>query len=380
MTLPLCGLAALSCAGSARAPAPSSAPALIVSAAAATTPVATTTGLSPSSAHAVDACGVAEAVTEAAIARAQAFAEGVMAERVASGTYKGEKPQLPLDSFQLSPWLSCTKTPGGAWAIVLAKAVLTPRSDYDWQAEWVLDGEVMLAHVDKLGGVALAPINTQAGGESSRGDFENKALLLNCCNSVFGGLQALELFDFDRDGEPEVHVGASYGHEGVSERSDDLFTFKHGMLDRYAPAAAFGFEAMKDVTGDGLPELLMSESLSGGESCGSGFPADGSGLTFIAHALPNGAFSSDDAAARAFAKKSCSTEPAALTSMNDVLCARLWGADSATLEKEVRARFLPWDCDAELSGRPQKPKASDSYELMLSATKARVPFTLDRAP
>ena len=44
----------------------------------------------------------------------------------------------------------------------------------------------------------------------------------------------------------------------------------------------------------------------------------------------------------------------------------------------MRARFLPWDCDAELAGRPQNPKASESYELMLSATKARVPFTLGR--
>jgi len=299
-----------------------------------------------------------------------------MAERVASGAYKGGKPEQPLGSFEPSPWLSCTKTRGGAWAIVLAKAVISPRSDYDWQEEWLLDGEVMLAHVDNVGGVTLAPIHTQADGASSSRDFENKALLPNCCSLLFGGLEAIELYDFDRDGEPEVHVGASYGHEGVYDRSDDLFTFKDGKLERYAPAAAFGFEAMKDVTGDGVPELLMSESLSGGESCGSGFPADGSGLTFIAHALPDGSFSSDDAAARAFAKERCSTEPAALTSLSDVLCARLWGAESATLEKQVRARFLPWDCDAELAGRPQNPKASESYDLMLSATKARVPFTL----
>jgi hypothetical protein len=35
-----------------------------------------------------------------------------------------------------------------------------------------------------------------------------------------------------------------------------------------------------------------------------------------------------------------------------------------------------WDCDAEMAGRPQKPNARGDYELMLSATKTRVPFTL----
>jgi hypothetical protein len=54
----------------------------------------------------------------------------------------------------------------------------------------------------------------------------------------------------------------------------------------------------------------------------------------------------------------------------------VWGVDSAKLELQVRARLAPWDCDAEMAGRPQKPKARSQYELMLSATKTRVPFTL----
>jgi hypothetical protein len=322
---------------------------------------------------------VATAVTDAAIARADAFAQNVMAAQVASGTYKGERPALPIDSFELTSWLSCTKTPGGAWAIVLAKAVLTPRDEYDWTAPWILDGDVMLAHVDNGGVVTLAPIHTQAGGRNAVGAFMNQPLFTgvpNCCDWVFGGLEAIELFDFDGDGEPEVHVGASYGHEGVHERSDALFTFKNGKLERYPPAAALAFEAMKDETGDGVPDLSMSEALSGSESCGSGFPGDGSGMAFIAHALPGGTFSTDDAAARAFANKGCPTKPAAIKDLHDVLCARLWGADSTKLELQVRARFVPWDCDAEMAGRPQKPKARREYELMLSATKTRVPFTL----
>lgn len=59
-----------------------------------------------------------------------------------------------------------------------------------------------------------------------------------------------------------------------------------------------------------------------------------------------------------------------------LLCARLWGGDPAKLELQVRARFGPEDCDAMQAGRPQKPNASPYFELMLSACKTDVPFTL----
>ena len=86
---------------------------------------------SPPAGPIADPCRAAQAFNAAAIAQAEVFAEGVMEQRLASGTYKGRKPTLPID-FELTSWLSCVKTPGGAWAIVLPKAVLTPRDDYDW--------------------------------------------------------------------------------------------------------------------------------------------------------------------------------------------------------------------------------------------------------
>jgi hypothetical protein len=298
-----------------------------------------------------------------------------MDRELAAGKYGKPKPNLPIEGFEESSWLQCTKTQGGAWAFVLAKAVLTPQSDYDWSGEWVLSGEVALVHVDNSGGVTLASVSTQAGAGAG-GIFMNPAFHPNCCEWVFGGLEPMELYDFDGDGEPEVHVGASYGHEGVSERSDALLTFKQGRIEPYAPAAKYGFEAMKDVTGDGIPDLLTSVGLSGTEQCGSGFPGDGSSMSFIAHALPGGSFSNVDAEARAFAKATCPKRPAAIKTLDDVQCARLWGVSEAKLELQVRGQFVPWDCDAELAGRPQKPKASPYFELMLSASRMRVPFTL----
>jgi hypothetical protein len=323
----------------------------------------------------VDACVAAEGFTQAATDRAERFARDVMARLVSSGSYKGQ----PLDgapSYMLTDWLSCLKTPGGAWALELAQARLSPQSDYDWRGEWYLDGNVVLLHVDTTGGIVQTHIETEAGGSASGGPFANDELfkpgLANCCDFVFGGLRPLELFDFDGDGEPEVHVMASYGHEGVHEEWHRLFTFKRGGIEPYAAAPAF--DAMRDETGDGRPDLFRADGLSGREQCGSGFPGDGEGLSFMAHSLPDGSFSTTDAAARAYAKKLCPVRPARLTDFSSVLCARLWGGVEAELELQVRKRFSSWDC--ELPENKQKPGARADYELMLSATRARVPFTL----
>ena len=338
-------------------------------------PAAATTATPPMNAPA-DPCRIAQGVTDAAITQARAFAVRVMDSQLAAGKYEGEKAELPLESFVVSSWLQCIKTQGGAWAIVLTKGVLSPRSDYEWNGEWVLDGEVALAHVDNSGAIVFAPVSTQSQGGNASGAFANPEVSTNCCAWVFGGLEPIELYDFDGDGEPEVHVGASYGHEGVHERSDELLSFKNGRIEPYAPAAKYAFEAMKDFTGDGIPDLLMTAVLLGKESCGSGFPGDGSGQGFIAHALPGGTFSTDDLAARDFAKQTCPKKPATINELIDVLCARLWGVPSAELELQVRSRFSTEDCDAMMAGRPQKPNASPYFELMLSATDTWVPFTL----
>lgn len=323
----------------------------------------------------LDACVVAAGFTEAATARAEQFAGDVMAQLVSSGAYTGERLE-GAPSYTLTDWLSCSKTPGGAWALQLAQARLSPQSDYDWRGEWYLDGNVVLLHVDTTGGVVQAHVETEADGSASGGPFANDALFKangpNCCDFVFGGLRPFELFDFDGDGEPEVHVMASYGHEGVHEEWHQLFSFKQGRIEPYAAAPAF--DAMRDETGDGRPDLFRASSLSGREECGSGFPGDGEGLSFMAHSLPDGTFSTTDAAARAYAKTLCPTRPAALTDFSSVLCARLWGGVEADLERQVRKKFRTWDC--EQPENKQKPGARSDYELMLSATGIDVPFTL----
>lgn len=324
-------------------------------------------------------CAIADGVTRAAIAQAQTFADLVMRKQLDTAAYTG--PALTgAPSYDVPQFLACHETPQGAWALVLRRAQLGPENDRDWSGNWALDGDVALVHVDREGHVVERSFNTETKGTVTDGAFFNGELLgkngANCCSFLFGGPEALEFFDFDGDGEPEVHVAASYGHEGVSERADELLRFHAGQITPYRDTPQLGFHTLKDETSDGRPDLLLSRSLIGGYSCGSGFSADGSGLTFLAHSLPDGSFSLDDAEARAYARKQCPAPPSSLTSFQDVLCARIWGRSPQELERRVRATAAVYDCNAEMAGRPQKPRARSDYELMLSATNTWIPFTL----
>jgi hypothetical protein len=327
-----------------------------------------------------DLCSLAREITDASIARAEKYAFGVMESLSRSGAYTGPKHVGPIDSYVISDWISCVATPRGAWATVLVKAQLAPVDDRNWSGDFYLDGTLGLVHVDRAGQIAHAEIHTEASAQQSGGEFFHRELfapgLPNCCSFVFGGLEPSKLFDFDGDGEPEIHVAASYGHEGVSDEWDELFTFQAGLIKPYAPAEPYSFSEMVDVTSDGRPDLTLSYVLSGRDQCGSGFPGDGRGPTFIAHSLPDGGFSSDDEQARAYAKRECPAPPAAIESHRDVSCARLWGRSREELERLLRARFVAWDCAAEAAGRAQNPRAREDYELMLSAARSPIPFTL----
>jgi hypothetical protein len=313
----------------------------------------------------------------AAVERAKAYALGVMARLIAAGATHEEEPQIGAYD---EPTPACVKTPAGAWAIVLTKAQLTPQES--WAGDWRLDGELSLVHVDTEGKVALAAIETTGGAWMPISDFSNAPLFApktpNCCSFTFqAGLEEMQAFDFDGDAEPELHVGASLSFEGDYVEWDELFTFKAGRVERYPPATLpLPFREMRDETGDGRPDLTMSQELPAADDC-YGFGRRGFGLAFLAHSRAEGGFSTDDAEARAFAKKQCpSPPPASCDDFHDLLCARLWGASEAELVRQVRACFVSWDCAAQQANLPQHANAREDYELLLNAAAARVPFTL----
>lgn len=106
---------------------------------------------------------------------------------------------------------------------------------------------------------------------------------------------ALVLYDFDGDGEEEAILTEHSNSLGRQERSVTLWTFKAGRITPYAPAWQRIAEAARDVDGDGRPDLLYRPYW--------GERGPGGAELALAHALPNGTFSTSDAAAAAFHDK-----------------------------------------------------------------------------
>ena len=173
----------------------------------------------------------------------------------------------------------------------------------------------------------------------------------------FGVHQAprvVKTFDWDGDGDDEVVLAVeSEGHE-MGDRQARVFTFKGGRVVPYAPAESADVTEVRDVDGDGRPDLFTTGPyLDTDGNLPTGFRTVhlAAGL-FLAHALSDGSFSYSDAVAAAHARRWCPATPVLdfhpdadfleeahrQTVVRAVLCARLRGRSAtdvaAAIERE----------------------------------------------
>ena len=161
-------------------------------------------------------------------------------------------------------------------------------------------------------------------------------------------------YDFDGDGEAKAIVVVETTEDSESgvehaTRRGRVWTARNG-IQLYAPARTVAVEDVRDVDGDGRPDLITRGPYlaSATISCGSqdSYPVTGPAL--VAHAEAKGTFASGDAVAVEFARRECSRPPrpvmvrekgqagigggiAFATSARNVACARLWGAATGPL-------------------------------------------------
>ena len=189
------------------------------------------------------------------------------------------------------------------------------------------------------------------------------------------------LGDYDGDGEDEIlRMHDSLAREGEPEHEASVLTFKSGKLAPYAPASAIVIDRAEDVDGDGKLDLLTSapyERVTSASAFGSHWPVLSTSL-FVAHALPDGTFSTTDSAAVAFTRRQCPSRPNIALDRehtafaNDdivptqIVCARLWGAPEAEIVKA-------WDavCAGDASSDPY---SCQSWPKNLASVTP--PFTL----
>jgi hypothetical protein len=146
-------------------------------------------------------------------------------------------------------------------------------------------------------------------------------------------------FDFNGDGDPEIFLSADHKeHEGPFTTSAVLLTLKKDKIVEY-PGLPKAYRSMEDADHDGRPDIIYYPYAQERTSPCSGFDFEAPGPALLAHSLPDGTFSLDDAAAVAFARKSCSSPPSG-EPIGPELCARLSGASAADalamLKKECR--------------------------------------------
>lgn len=181
-----------------------------------------------------------------------------------------------------------------------------------------IEGVSRLAHIDDAGRIALAPttplrhFSTSHESESIEGSF-----------------------DYDGDGSTEVVTARVESNNRTSPIvSLAIRTMRAGRVERYEPAGGVpAFSGLVDFDRDGRPDLYQLFCTP--------FEQRSSGVTLygprcLAHARPDGTFSTDDAVAQSFVRAQCTAPPERLV----VLDARSGSVDrDATLSAIACARF-----------------------------------------
>jgi hypothetical protein len=294
----------------------------------------------------------------------------------------GARPAATWPALAALDW--CASTPaGGAWALHVDD--LTVERDPDTRRELVT-GTFSLVHATPDG----ARVSVRPWSEGITGPEGN----LVCdpaaeCVSV----DPPAVFDHDGDGEPEVFVRVTTRRAGEPGTSHGrVWSFRDGAVDVYPPSRAWVVAAVRDVDGDGRPDLLTHAHYvaEAPGPCGRA-PYTAVGPLLAAHALADGRFSLDDAAALQADREPC---PAATARVADVVvtarggrvdpaatfaravCARLWGASAESVRQRVQA-----SADAVRSGGERcaaRPRASD-LDVLLDWIAQPPPVDLRRA-
>ena len=250
--------------------------------------------------------------------------------------------------------LECFSFARGAWWI-------EPGADLDVQSSLLLtSAETIHASVD---GRALGPWSPDGSG----------------IHVGYGGmpasLAATLVSDYDGDGVPELWVRTDEdGVEGGHFAESWIVTVHDGKIGEYAPAKGLGtIGTPVDVDGDGRLDLPVSLGVATVRNMCFSKP-DYEPADFLAHALPNGKFSTTDAVAMARMNRWCPAMPAKIATREDALCARLWAKTPADV-KAARAKVtscVQWDCSL---GTQPRGAALDG-DARRETCDQKVPFTL----
>lgn len=234
----------------------------------------------------------------------------------------------------------CDVAPGGAWATLVSSFEEVAGGE----SECGLYGDWRVAFVTSDGRVIEASANPGARLLGPQG-FTCSGAALSVGTAPF-----VESSDIDGDGRAELYIrvieGSVDGGAHTQEERQAVLTARGDALAEYAPASRLEIIEAMDVDHDGRLDFTVPSPYrwSAPNNCN---PPDSPNVThqllpLLAHAQPDGTFSTTDAVAVEYARRSCprpdgqpSDEALSAASNEDdfgalrIACARLWGQPPA---------------------------------------------------
>lgn len=247
----------------------------------------------------------------------------------------------------------CWRASDGAWAVV-PRQPLPGQNEPKWGFTYIYDNGTRL-------------------------DFSEE---LRWCNPEFFQQDAT-VFDYDGDGREEIALGRVERFW----RDHSVYTARSDRIRLYPPTQNLPISQIKDVDSDGRPDLLLTLALGlGGPVCDYEeieHDATVHSPEFLAHSLPDGTFSTRDAVAQDFIRKSRCTElPTAPVSIDDYVCARVWGRSTKSLLAYLSKTQMPERCHRDENGREIPDRRSKSRKALregplnlLKAAARIIPYT-----
>jgi hypothetical protein len=261
----------------------------------------------------------------------------------------------------------CRTTGNSSWALVVTSVSVPtstqPSSDLascdSWSKPGVCFG-VDLVHQDKDGKRLRAPFRGShvpfVGTLASYAPFEAAAY-------PKGGQKGKD--GSEGRGLSDLLMSMNlHSHESSDGNELWRFTVKDNAIVRDAVPADVNVGYLRDVDGDGLPDLIGHGQYraDNGVLCGSGYGFSLEGPLLLWHAQPDGSFSATDSVAAAFAKKHCGPKPNLKNLFSTAIkkdefavgedelaaravCARMWGFSEAEVLAQVqRSPLLNGTC------------------------------------
>jgi hypothetical protein len=264
-------------------------------------------------------------------------------------TYREYMEMFDIQARALEAFVACTTS--SQWCVAPTKVARNPQTNdiIAAGASWSLFNSKNISLLDACDGAVVACGVPRFWWGATEGRWP----------------KILGEYDYNGDRHPEVVVATEeLDNAVIPHRSHTPERYLHGRvfqatsrgIELYAPTATYVISGMRDIDGDGRPDLLsrLGYTVEGHVDCavddGASYALLGPELAL--HSREDGTFSASDAVARAYAETVCASRPLRLQPEEaaederyvDIVCARVRGVPASVLRERIAVAAAATEC------------------------------------